>query len=59
MNKNRIKNIIGIGVFGIMLWSCKAPAVSQEIESHQAPKIPESYTNSQNDDASLNSGLTP
>ena len=59
MNNNKIKNIIGIGVFGIMLWSCKAPAVSQEIENHQAPKIPESYSNSQNDDASLNSGLTP
>ena len=41
-----------------MIWSCKAPAVSKEIENHQAPKIPEAYQNVQNDDAP-SSGLTP
>ena len=59
MKSNRIKNIIAIGVFGTMIWSCKAPAVSQEIENHQAPKIPANFENIQNSDASLNSGLTP
>ena len=59
MKNNRIKNIIAIGGFGTMIWSCKAPAVSQEIENHQAPKIPASFENIQNSDASLNSGLTP
>ncbi len=41
-----------------MIWSCKAPAVSKEIENHQAPKIPETYQNTINDDKP-NSGLTP
>ena len=59
MKNNRIKNIIAIGVFGTMIWSCKAPAVSQEIENHQASKILDNFENIQNTDASLNSGLTP
>lgn len=41
-----------------MIWSCKAPAVSKEIENHQAPKIPEAYQNVQNDNTP-SSGLTP
>ncbi|MGV0922334.1 TolC family protein [Empedobacter tilapiae] len=58
MNKNSLKNIIAISLFGTMIWSCKAPAVSKEIENHQAPQIPEAYQNVQNDDVP-SSVLTP
>jgi outer membrane protein, multidrug efflux system len=59
MKNIKLNNIVLIGVIGTMAWSCKAPAVSQEIENHKSPKLPDNFENVQESDPSLNSGLIP
>jgi len=59
MNKYKISTIGILIVICSTVWSCKAPAVSKEIENHQSPKLPENFTNIPNSGETQNSGLTP